>query len=182
MDVPMSDWFRSVPYSFDGAANAAKVNATFARFFAFAQSQSVATVSARNHGIPRQILQREEPKNNGSSPKCGRAECSLKKVISWLLLPLLLLLDEPSSTCRENDDLRHRNLHLQQYTDPREPSDAVNSNGKRPMTSSHRCALRSIKSSLMAYMQQCWNQLESKVDCYTSGTQQAHPSSRSKRT
>jgi hypothetical protein len=56
MDAPMSDWFRSIPHSFDGVANAAKVYVILLGSFAFGPRQFVSIVPTRNVGIPRPIL------------------------------------------------------------------------------------------------------------------------------
>ncbi|KAF7294828.1 hypothetical protein MIND_01020700 [Mycena indigotica] len=51
MEAPMSDWFRSIPHALDAVAYAAKV---LAAILIICLTRPI--VSARDHGIPDQIL------------------------------------------------------------------------------------------------------------------------------
>ena len=111
--------------------------------FAFDQLQHVSTVPTRNDGLPNSILQRKEPKNNGSPPKRSRGEENSQEVTFWFAI--VSSLDTSRRIFhRENDDLRRQNLQLQRCVDLREPSDTQNSNGKRPMAGSHGYAFCDI--------------------------------------
>ncbi|KIM87238.1 hypothetical protein PILCRDRAFT_305306 [Piloderma croceum F 1598] len=58
-------------------------------------------------------------------------------------------LEEKKALKKENEDLRHQNRQLQQHIDPREPSDAMNANGKRPMAASYRAGTNSSPRSIV---------------------------------